>query len=63
MSAFFSKADVKEGRFRLSLNVCFRPEAVIQNKTLGTYHDAYSGEIGDKPVKMSRSYPTPVAAM
>ena len=29
MSAFFSKADVKEHRFRLSLNVCFRPGADV----------------------------------
>ena len=29
MSAFFSKADVKDRRFRLSPNVCFRPKAVI----------------------------------
>ncbi len=30
MSAFFSKADVEEHLFRLSPNVCFRPEADIQ---------------------------------
>ena len=30
MSAFFSKAAVKEHRFRLSLNVCFRPGADIR---------------------------------
>ncbi len=29
MSAFFSKADVKDQRFRLSPNVRFRPEAVV----------------------------------
>ncbi len=29
MSAFFSEADVKEGRFRLGPNVCFRPEADV----------------------------------
>ena len=31
MSAFFSKADVKERPFRLSPNVRFRPEAAVQH--------------------------------
>ncbi len=29
MSAFFSKADIHKHRFRLSPNVCFRPQAAV----------------------------------
>ncbi len=48
MSAFFSKADVQKHPFRLSLNVCFRPKAVIRinSDSLNNMHAAVADRNG-----------------
>ena len=47
-SAFFSEADVKELPFRLSLNVCFRPEGDIRIFLKTVHKDQIYGDLSQK---------------